>query len=56
MTYLEAYLTEHKCSEKDFWEDQEDYDGFCPPNVGVVDECAFDGTCEECWKREILAN
>lgn len=52
MTYLEEYLKEHNCSEKDFWIDQEDYDGFCPSDVGV-DECVFDGTCEGCWKREI---
>lgn len=53
MTYLEQYLKEHKCSEEDFRIHQEDYDGFCPPDVGM-DECVFGGSCIDCWKREML--
>lgn len=56
MTYLEQYLLEHKCTVRDFNIDQEDYDGFCPPDVGVLDGCAFDGDCFDCWRRQIPEN
>lgn len=54
MTYLEKYLKENRCSEKDFWEAQIDYDWFCPDDIGVDAGCPGSYmTCEKCWKREI---
>lgn len=52
MTYLEQYLSEHSCSEQDFKTHQEDYDGFCPEDVGEY--CPDTNiSCYECWRREI---
>lgn len=53
MTFLEKYIG-HKATQEDikyFWKyTQEDYDGFCPSDMK---ECNFDGSCRECWNREI---
>ena len=56
MTFLEKYCLDNQCSESDFWDAQETYDGFCPDDVASIDGgCPFDRefTCEECWGRVI---
>lgn len=60
MTYLDEYLG-RKATEEDiehFWKHtQEEYDGFCPPcKENLDDGCYFDGTCKDCWNREIDKN
>ena len=51
MTYLEQYIG-HEATKEDveyFWKHtQENYDGFCPNG-----ECDFDGSCRDCWDREV---
>lgn len=54
MTYLEKYLEEHKCSEKEFREAQEDYDGFCPSDIGMDGCLNPEMDCLECWNRNII--
>jgi hypothetical protein len=51
MTYLEQYIG-HKASKEDiayFWKHiQEEYDGFCPNG-----DCDYEGSCIDCWNREV---
>ena len=53
MTFLEEYIG-HKAIQEDieyFWKHiQEERNGFCPSDMK---ECNFDGSCRECWNREI---
>jgi hypothetical protein len=51
MTYLEEYFTEYHMDMRDFLILQEDYDGFCPRDMGM-DDCTG-MKCIDCWNREI---
>lgn len=51
-TYLSEYLKEHNCSYKEFMEQQEMYDGFCP--VGLEEApCPIELDCMGCWNQEV---
>lgn len=51
-TYLSEYLKEHNCSYKEFMEQQEIYDGFCP--VGLEEApCPIELDCMGCWNQEV---
>lgn len=56
MTYLEEYLNEHKTNMQGFLTAQEDYDGFCPRDIGIDDDCTGVENCLKCWNREIEEN
>lgn len=54
-TYLSEYLKEHNCSYKEFMEQQEMYDGFCP--VGLEEApCPIELDCMGCWNQEVKGN
>lgn len=54
MTHLEHYMKKYKYqSIEEFNTAQEDFDGFCPEDVGVSDCCIReDKNCKACWNRE----
>ena len=55
MTYLEEYFIEYHTDMQGFLESQEDYDGFCPRDIGIIDSCTG-MECMDCWNREIYTN
>lgn len=49
-TYLSKYLRENNCSYKEFMEQQEMYDGFCPV---ILESPCSKMDCIECWNQEV---
>lgn len=52
-TYLSEYLKEHNCSYKEFMEQQEMYDGFCPVGLEKAPCPAPELDCMGCWNQEV---